>query len=65
MISEKTLFIIFIIMFIIIFMLLYIINKLEKRIERLEFNSDNFMQILMLLQNGAKIEKIERGDDNA
>lgn len=65
MISEKTLFIIFIIMFIIIFILLYMINKLEKRIETLEYNNNSFMELLFILQNGAKIEKIERGDDNA
>lgn len=50
-------------MFIIIFMLLYIINKLEKRIERLEFNNNSFMELLFILQNGGKIERIEKGVD--
>lgn len=63
MISEKTLFIIFIIMFIIIFILLYMINKLEKRIERLECNNNSFMELLFILQNGGKIERVEKGVD--
>lgn len=42
------------------------INKLEKRIETLEYNNNSFMELLFILQNGGKIKNIEKGvDDNA
>ena len=60
--DTNTLTIVFIIIGIIIFVLLYMINKLEKRVEMLEYNNDSFMEILYLMQQGAKIDRIEKGD---
>lgn len=48
---------------VVLLILVYIIKKLEKRIAMLEYNNDSFMEILYLLQNGNKIEKIVRGDE--
>lgn len=49
---------------IVIIVLAYKIKKLEEKIETLEYNNDSFMEILLMIKNGAKIEKVEIGDDD-
>lgn len=49
---------------IVIIVLAYKIKKLEEKIETLEYNNDSFMEILYMIKNGAKIEKVEIGDDD-
>ena len=49
---------------IVIIILAYKIKKLEEKIETLEYNNNSFMEILCMIKNGAKIEKVEIGDDD-
>ena len=41
---------------------IYRLDKQNYRIEILEYNNNSLMEILLLLQNGAVIEKIDTGD---
>lgn len=53
--------IVFILIAVIVFMIYYI-RKLNYRIQRLEYNNNSFMEILLLLQDGEKI-RIETGEE--
>ena len=41
---------------------IYRLDKQDYRIKILEYNNNSLMEILLLLQNGAVIEKIDTGD---
>jgi hypothetical protein len=61
--SNETLTVITFILAIVLVIVIYALNKQKYRIQRLEYNSNALMEILLLLKDGAKIEKIEIGDD--
>ena len=61
--SNETLTIITLILAIVLVITIYALNKQNYRIKCLEHNSNSLMEILLLLQEGAKIEKIEIEDD--
>ena len=55
--------VIIIILMIALGIVIYFMDKLNYRIKRLEYNNNSLMEILLLLQDGAKIERIETGED--
>lgn len=58
--NNQTLTIITFILAIVLVITIYALNKQNYRIKRLEYNNNSLMEILLLLQDGAKIEKIEK-----
>lgn len=65
--NKSFLELIVIILIVVIVFTIYFIRKLEYRIQRLEYNNNSLMELLLLLQDGAKIERIDTGadEDNA
>lgn len=61
--NNQTLTIITLILSVVLVLTIYALNKQNYRIKRLEHNNNSLLELLLLLQNGAKIEKIETGDD--
>jgi hypothetical protein len=61
--NNQTLTIITFILAVVLVITIYALNKQNYRIKRLEYNNNSLMEILLLLQDGAKLERIETGDD--
>lgn len=61
--TNQTLTIITFILAVVLVITIYALNKQNYRIKRLEYNNNSLMEILLLLQDGAKLERIETGDD--
>jgi hypothetical protein len=61
--TNQTLAIITFILAVVLVITIYALNKQNYRIKRLEYNNNSLMEILLLLQDGAKLERIETGDD--
>lgn len=61
--TNQTLTIITFILAVVLVITIYALNKQNYRIKRLEYNNNSLMEILLLLQDGGKLERIETGDD--
>lgn len=61
--NNQMLTIITFILAVVLVITIYALNKQNYRIKRLEYNNNSLMEILLLLQDGAKLERIETGDD--
>lgn len=61
--NNQMLTIITFILAVVLVITIYALNKQNYRIKRLEYNNNSLMEILLLLQDGGKLERIETGDD--